>query len=162
MRFLPIALTTALAMTLAGTPAAGAADAERGRILYDAKCGGCHGESVHGREKRLATDFEAVRGWVLRWSANLGLAWTNDEVDDVSVHLNARYYRFRCPASVCRVTGMRGGTAPAVAASGVNLAPPARLALRLDLRCAPAYRGDEGNATEEKLRCSSPLKSATS
>jgi hypothetical protein len=162
MRLLPIALTTVLALTLAGTSAAGAADAERGRLVYEAKCGGCHNDSVHGREKRVAHDFEEVRGWVLRWSANLGLAWTNDEVDDVTVHLNARYYRFRCPASVCSATGMRGGTAPAVAASGVKPAPPARQALRLDLRSAPAYRGDEGNATEEKLRCSNPLKSATS
>lgn len=150
MRLLPIALTTFLAMTLAGTPAAGAADAERGRIVYEAKCGGCHGESVHGREKRLAHDFAEVRGWVLRWSANLGLVWTNDEVDDVSVHLNARYYRFRCPASVCSATGMHPGTAPAVAASGVNLARPAPQALRLDPRGAPAYRGGEGNGTGEK------------
>jgi hypothetical protein len=124
MRSLPIALATFLAMTLAGTTAAGAADRERGRILYEASCGGCHGDSVHGREKRLATDFAAVRGWVLRWSANLGLAWTNDEVDDVTIHLSARYYRFPCPASVCSATGMHGDAAPALAASGVR--PAAR------------------------------------
>lgn len=127
MRLLPIALTTVLAVTLAGIPTAGAADAERGRIVYEAKCGGCHSESVHGRQKRLAHDFEQVRGWVLRWSANLGLAWTNSEVDDVSVHLNDRFYRFRCPASACSATEMRGETAPAVAAAGVNSEPQARL-----------------------------------
>jgi hypothetical protein len=125
MRLLPIALTTALAMMLAGTPA-GAADGERGRILYEANCGGCHGESVHGREKRLAHDFEEVRGWVLRWSANLGLTWTHDEVDDVCVHLNARYYRYRCPAPLCSATGMRGRTAPAMAATGADTTPRAR------------------------------------
>ena len=124
MRPLPIALTTALAMTLAGTDAAAAADAERGRILYEARCGGCHNESVHGRERRVAHDFEEVRGWVLRWSANLGLAWTSEEVDDVSVHLNARYYRFRCPASLCSATGMRGVAAPAMAAAGETIGPP--------------------------------------
>jgi len=147
MRHLPIALMTALAMTLAGTGAAGAADAERGRVLYEARCGGCHGESVHGREKRLAADFEAVRGWVRRWSANLGFAWTNDEVDDVTVHLNARYYRFRCPASLCSATGMRRESAPTPAAGGADLAPRAELASRLDLRGARAHRGEAGNGT---------------
>lgn len=123
MRVLCLALTTAFAMTLAGIPDAGAADAERGRIIYEAKCVGCHAESVHGRDKRMAADFEGVRGWVRRWSSNLGLAWTDDEVDDVSVHLNTRYYRFPCPASICSTTGLRN---------------------------------------EENLRCSNPLKSATS
>lgn len=150
MRSLPIAIATVLAMSLAGTTAAGAADLERGRILYEARCGGCHGDSVHGREKRLAADFAAVRGWVLRWSANLGFAWTNDEVDDVTVHLNSRYYRFPCPASVCSATGMRGAAAPVLAANGVRPDARARQALRLDLRGTRAYRGDEGNGTEEK------------
>lgn len=140
MRLLPIALTTVLTLTLAGTPVAGAADAERGRILYEAKCGGCHAESVHGRDKRLATDFEAVRGWVRRWSANLGLAWTNDEVDDVSVHLNSGYYRFHCPASVCRATGMRDGTEPAMAVAGGAIGPPGHASV-------PWGRG---NGSEEK------------
>ncbi len=136
MRSLPIALATVLAMTLAGTTAAGAADLERGRILYEARCGGCHGDSVHGREKRLAADFAAVRGWVLRWSANLGFAWTNDEVDDVTVHLNARYYRFPCPgirvqrdrdarrSGAC--PGRERGTPRRAGPAGIAVGPPRR------------------------------------
>lgn len=119
-------LITALAMTLVVIPDARAADAARGRILYEAKCGGCHAESVHGREKRLATSFDGIRGWVLRWSANLGLAWSNDEVDDVSVHLNSSYYRFQCPVSVCNATGLRGERAPAMAAAQAPATPPDR------------------------------------
>ena len=115
MRLLPVALTAACALSFASIADAGAADTERGRILYEARCGGCHGDSVHAREKHLAGDFEAVRGWVRRWSANLAYAWTDDEVDDVSAHLNARYYHFRCPAAVCSVTGRREDAGQAMA-----------------------------------------------
>ena len=119
MRVPSLALTTAFAMTLAGIPDAGAADAERGRIIYEAKCGGCHAESVHGRDKRMAADFEGVRGWVRRWSANLGLKWTDDEVNDVAAHLNAAYYGFRCPPAYCTVTGDRARKGTRLALDGV-------------------------------------------
>jgi hypothetical protein len=115
-RSLSVPLLLLAAIAAAG-PAA-AADAESGRLLYEARCGGCHAESVHGRERRAASDFESVRGWVRRWSANLGLAWTNAEVDDVTVHLNARYYRFRCPPDTCRATGLRDDGPGRVALDG--------------------------------------------
>jgi hypothetical protein len=99
----PIVLAVAM---LAWAPAATAADAGRGRMLYESGCDGCHAESVHGRARRAAADFEAVRGWVRRWNAHLGLKWADDEVDDVTVYLNARYYGFRCPAAVCPATGL--------------------------------------------------------
>jgi mono/diheme cytochrome c family protein len=97
------ALATALATS---APAAG--DAQRGRVLYEAGCLGCHAESVHGRERRVAADFEAVRAWVRRWGGNLGLKWTDDEVTDVAVYLNQRHYRFACPPAYCKATGSLG------------------------------------------------------
>jgi mono/diheme cytochrome c family protein len=93
-------------LALPGTAAA--ADAQRGRVLYETGCNGCHDVSVHGRRKREARDFEAVRVWVRRWSANLRLKWTEDEVNDVAVHLNTAYYGFRCPPAYCTVTGRAG------------------------------------------------------
>ena len=105
MRLTAFPAAALFAATLAFLAPAAAADAERGRILYESRCAGCHSTSVHGREKRVAADFESVRTWVRRWGANLGLAWTDDEVTDVTVHLNDRYYRFRCPATVCKATG---------------------------------------------------------
>jgi cytochrome c5 len=86
---------------------ASAADAQRGRALYEAGCTGCHAESVHGRAKREAADLESVRRWVRRWSATLGLKWSEEEVGDVAAHLNARYYRFGCPPEECKATGSR-------------------------------------------------------
>lgn len=100
MRKAPLA-ALALAACLAASFAAAAANAGRGRALYENRCNGCHDESVHGRKARVATSFEAVRTWVRRWSDNLGLAWTDAEVTDVTVHLNERYYRFACPSADC-------------------------------------------------------------
>lgn len=86
-------------------PSSAAGDAQRGRVLYEASCLGCHGDSIHGREKLAARDFEAVRGWVRKWSESLKLRWTDADVIDVAVHLNAAYYGFPCPPAHCTVTG---------------------------------------------------------
>lgn len=92
-------LACALAMLLA--PAASAADAERGRALYEMRCLACHSQSVHGRQKRLAADFEDVRAWVGRWNESLGLRWSREEIDDVAFYVNRSYYGFSCPPDVC-------------------------------------------------------------
>jgi mono/diheme cytochrome c family protein len=94
---------------------AAAADPGRGRTLYEARCDGCHAQSVHGREKRAATDFDSIRGWVRRWSGNMKLAWSDEEVDDVAAWLNSRYYRFACPPSACNSTGRNREGGPALA-----------------------------------------------
>ena len=87
-----------------------AADADRGRALYESRCTECHSESVHGRAKRVAADFADVRRWVSRWSDNLGLRWGEGEIDDVSVYLNDTYYRYPCPREVCKVVSMNRGS----------------------------------------------------
>ena len=114
MRIAPLP-AIALSLSLAWTGAADAADAQRGRTLYEGGCMGCHAESVHGRAKRVATDFEAVRGWVRRWSANLRLGWSDVEVTDVAAHLNERYYRFACPPADCKSLGGRDDGGPRLA-----------------------------------------------
>lgn len=108
MRTAPlIAFVIAAALVWPGDLHAG--DARRGLTLYDFHCNGCHDVSVHGREKRAATDFESLRSWVRRWSDNLGLGWSDDEVSDVTVHLNGRYYRYACPPADCKaLTGIDG------------------------------------------------------
>jgi hypothetical protein len=108
MTRMPLLLLATLALAFAPTPDARAADAERGRALYESRCDNCHADSVHGRAKREASGFDSLRGWVRRWSGNLGLKWTDDEVDDVSVWLNGRYYKFPCPPTACKVTGQAG------------------------------------------------------
>jgi mono/diheme cytochrome c family protein len=79
-----------------------AADAERGKLLYETRCSACHASSVHKREARKAKSFTALRAQVLRWSAEGGGAWSADEIDAVTQYLNRRYYGFPCPATVCK------------------------------------------------------------
>jgi len=105
MKTLLVAAVVATAILL--TPrAAWAADTDRGRALYELRCQGCHAESVHARQKRVAVDFEDVRRWVERWNATLSLRWSDEEMDDVAVHLNTTYYRYPCPPTVCKVVSL--------------------------------------------------------
>lgn len=94
------------ACALGAEPAATPQPPDRGAALYELRCTGCHGQSVHSRDKRLAADFGAVRAWVERWRATLRLDWSADEVDDVAVHLNRRYYRHPCPPTTCKVVSL--------------------------------------------------------
>ncbi|HEY5293618.1 MAG TPA: cytochrome C [Burkholderiales bacterium] len=92
-----------LALSLAGLSAAqAAADAERGKTLYETRCSACHAGSVHTRKARKAKSFDGLRAQVLRWSAEAGGSWSADEIDDLTLYLNQRYYRFPCPPSVCK------------------------------------------------------------
>lgn len=102
---LPIAILTACAALLVAGAASGA-DPDRGRGLYEQRCGECHAESVHGRAKRVARDFDGIQGWVKRWNETLGLRWNDEDIDDVTVFLNSRYYRFSCPPRICKVVSM--------------------------------------------------------
>ena len=92
-----------LALSLAGLCAAQTpADAERGRILYETRCSSCHATSVHLRSARSAKSFDSLRVQVQRWSAAAGGSWSADEIDDVSLYLNQRYYRFPCAHAGCQ------------------------------------------------------------
>jgi mono/diheme cytochrome c family protein len=70
------------------------AGAERGRLLYENHCMGCHISTVHVREQRKSKTPAEVRAWILRWSAELKLGWSEDELADVYRYLNNRYYKF--------------------------------------------------------------------
>lgn len=78
------------------------ADAARGKLIYESRCVACHEISVHDRKARKASSFAALRAQVLRWSTEAGGAWSADEIDDVALYLNQRYYRLPCPPSVCK------------------------------------------------------------
>ena len=80
---------------------AGAADFERGKLLYNARCVGCHDKSVHQRDARKALTIEGIRSQVRRWDAFLGGAWRDEEVNDVASYLNELFYRYPCPPAVC-------------------------------------------------------------
>ena len=93
------------------TPAVGAGDFERGKMLYEARCVGCHDRSVHNRDARKAVTVEAIRAQVARWDAAMGGAWQKPEVDDVTTYLNETYYKFPCPPAICPERKADGSTA---------------------------------------------------
>jgi len=80
-------------LVLAGAPAL--ADSERGRLLYENHCTGCHESTLHVREDREAESLAQVRSQIRRWHQYLGLPWSAQDVEDVLVYLNGRYYRLR-------------------------------------------------------------------
>jgi mono/diheme cytochrome c family protein len=100
----------AAALALPAVPLA--ADPGRGRDLYELHCQGCHAESVHARARRTAKTFDEVRHWVARWNTTLALRWTDEEIDDVTLHLNARYYRYPCPPTACKVVSQASNPSP--------------------------------------------------
>jgi len=74
-------------------PAAGAADPERGRLLYENHCTACHQSTVHIRANRRATSLPEVAAQITRWSTELKLGWTAEEIDDVLHYLDVEFYR---------------------------------------------------------------------
>ena len=97
------ALIASIALGFSGLSGAqAAADAERGKNLYETRCSACHESSVHNRSARKAKSFDGVRVQVARWSNEVGGNWSGDDIDDVTLYLNQRYYHFPCPPGMCK------------------------------------------------------------
>ena len=83
--------------------AAAAQDSDRGRLLYETHCGGCHYERVHQRIKSDVKDIGDLRDTVARWVSQSKRNFTLDELEDVVAYLNESHYRFGLgPADVPR------------------------------------------------------------
>jgi mono/diheme cytochrome c family protein len=80
----------------------------RGKLLYETHCITCHTTQMHWRERRLAKDWDSLKAQVLKWQANAGLQWSDDEIADVARHLNDTIYQLPQP-------GERVGVAPSSA-----------------------------------------------
>lgn len=76
-------------------PAALAQDADRGRLLYETHCLGCHYERIHrrGPERSLVKSLPALRLEVARRAASLPRRFSPDELDDIAEYLNRSHYR---------------------------------------------------------------------
>ena len=94
-RFTTRAALVLLAVTgTALTAFAQSTNSGRGALLYENHCQSCHTTEVHFRAQRKSRTIADVRAWVVRWQENLELGWTVEEVDDVTGHLNSRFYQF--------------------------------------------------------------------
>jgi mono/diheme cytochrome c family protein len=77
--------------------AAAAQDAARGRVLYEAYCGGCHYERVHDRLRTEVKDLSDLRDMVTRWAPQTKYRFSLDEREDVVQYLNESHYRIGLP-----------------------------------------------------------------
>jgi len=77
----------------------------RGELLYTTHCIACHNSQMHWRDKRLATDWASLQAQVRRWQGVAKLGWSEDDILEVTRHLNERIYRYA--PSGDRVTSMR-------------------------------------------------------
>lgn len=68
---------------------------QRGSLLYEDHCTGCHESIVHIRSHSKATNPQELRQQVARWARLEDLGWGSDELRDVYVYLNTNYYHFK-------------------------------------------------------------------
>jgi mono/diheme cytochrome c family protein len=88
-------LALAALAVLAGP--APAQDEDRGRLLYETHCTGCHYERVHKRErdKSAVRTLAQLRVEVARRAADTRRPFTVDDLDDIAEYLNRSYYRLQ-------------------------------------------------------------------
>ncbi len=89
-----------------------AADAGRGRELYESACIGCHGRSVHARTRSGVRSCAELRATVARFADIQGRNWDAEDLDDVTTWLNVRYYGLpmlegRCGAPIAATRAHR-------------------------------------------------------
>ena len=78
------------------------ADPQRGRLLYDTYCIGCHTTQAHWRDQHIVRSWQDLLYQVTRMQANAGQTWGTEEILDVAVYLNDLFYHLPCPATGCR------------------------------------------------------------
>jgi mono/diheme cytochrome c family protein len=69
-------------------------DAQRGQLLYETHCGGCHYERMHDRMRTKIRDLADLRDEVARWAPQTGRNFSLDEREDLAQYLNESHYRF--------------------------------------------------------------------
>lgn len=71
-------------------------NAANGKKLFTAsKCNQCHGTKVYTRKDRKVKSLSALETQVRRCDSNLNTNWFDDEIIDVTAHLNKQYYKFK-------------------------------------------------------------------
>jgi len=94
MRQTRLNLFTAAIILLMAYSIPASANAERGRLLYENHCTSCHTSTAHVRDQRKTKTPAELRAWILRWSGELKLNWSEDELTDVYQYLNNHFYKF--------------------------------------------------------------------
>jgi len=90
-----VRILAVLALALAAAPAM-AQDAERGRLLYETHCVGCHYVRVHQRprERLSVQNLAGLRDEVYRRAGQSGRPFTLQDLSDLVAYLNRDFYKF--------------------------------------------------------------------
>ena len=86
-------IATVLAL-LSAAPLAFAQQPSRGELLYSNHCIECHTTQMHWRDRHVARDMATLQAQVRRWQGQIGLQWTDEDIDAVAQHLNRTIYKF--------------------------------------------------------------------
>jgi hypothetical protein len=90
-----LALVAAVAWSVQAQPAPGPTAAPtRGQLLYDTHCIECHNAQMHWRTLSQAHDWNSLLVQVKRWQNTAKLGWSDDDIVEVTRHLNDTIYKF--------------------------------------------------------------------
>ncbi len=90
-----LTLTTTAGLLVSGASMA-AGNAGNGQKLFSgSKCDKCHGTEVFTRTDRKVKDLKGLEAQVRRCDSNLNTNWFDDEILDVTAHLNQKFYKFK-------------------------------------------------------------------
>ena len=87
------ALSIAADSRITGEAQAEDADVQRGHLLYETYCIGCHTTQAHWREKHLVRSWTDLLYQVTRWQKNAGQNWSSEEINDAAAYLNEAFYK---------------------------------------------------------------------
>lgn len=90
-----LTLITLAGLLISGTSMAAGNNANGKKLFTASKCNQCHGTEVFTRADRKVTDLSALEAQVRRCDSNLNTNWFDDEIIDVTAHLNKQYYKFK-------------------------------------------------------------------
>ncbi len=77
------------------------ADAQRGQLLYETYCIGCHTTQAHWRDSHIVKSWADLLYQVTRMQSNAGQQWSTAEIIDVAAYLNGVFYKMPCPIAGC-------------------------------------------------------------
>lgn len=70
-------------------------DIGRGAKLHEQNCFGCHDTRVYTRPNRIIHSYGDLENRVRFCETQNGLAWDDQQIEDVAAYLNAKFYKFK-------------------------------------------------------------------
>jgi cytochrome c553 len=90
-----LTITTTAGLLISGVALANGNAGNGQKLFSGSKCNKCHGTEVFTRKDRKVTSLPKLEAQVRRCDSNLNTNWFDDEIIDVTAHLNSKYYKFK-------------------------------------------------------------------